>query len=255
MRHQTLLAGVVNLVCIVLQLVITYLFTNVIPMPDLLYDPTDERFSGVYPKDEPTYSMILTLWIAPLLWLLIIQTILLLWQPMKSFLILMGWFQTVVLTIFITGLLRYFLPYPRPFFTTICQPRFRREAYLFADDMCSRSFERRDVQSFPSGHASSVVSSWMFIVLVGLVGSRVFHHRRDSHMHALWKLSLYLLPALVVPVYVCSERVRSGNHTEFQVLFGAVLGVVVATMVFLCMDHRHVFTPKVRPGDVEALNA
>lgn len=111
--------------------------------------------------------------------------------------------------------------------------------------MCGAAFERRDVQSFPSGHAASVVSSWMFVILAGIYGSGLIHHRQNSHMHALWKLSLYLLPSLIVPIYVCSERVRSGNHTEFQVLFGAFLGTLVAALVFACVDH--VYTLSVSP--------
>ena len=249
--RKRILTAVANLICIAAQLVITYLMTNVIPMPDFLYDPSDERFMGKYPKPEPLYEMILTLWVIPLVWLSIIHLALVRWQPVKTATVILAWFQTVVLTIFITGLFRYFLPEPRPFFTTICRPKVRYQGYLFENNMCSAEFERRDIQSFPSGHSSSVVSSWVFVILVGLFGSGTF--RKGHHSNSLYKMTLFLLPALVVPIYVCSERIRSGNHTWYQVLFGSLIGIGVAFLVFYSMDRSAMtHSPRSAETDLEA---
>ena len=233
--------SIFNIVCVVVQLVVTYFLTNVIPMPDLLYDPSNPRYIGPRPAPEPLYVMILTLWVSPLLWLIVVHLLVIRWQPVKLLTVIWAWFQAVALTIFVTGLFRFFLPEPRPFFTTVCRPRTEVPAYLFRDKMCTAVFERRDLQSFPSGHSSSVVSSWVFVILVGLVGSGAIYsdrrmERMPVHKNALWKLTVFVLPALVVPIYVCSERIRSGNHTWYQVLFGAFIGIAVALLVFYTMD-------------------
>jgi membrane-associated phospholipid phosphatase len=100
--------------------------------------------------------------------------------------------------------------------------------------MCTRPFSRRDVQAFPSGHAMSVVASWAFVVLIAAHGLRMF----GKGTRTFWKVHIVLMPSVIVPIYVCGDRIRSGNHTPSQVVSGAVFGLMVAILVFSVMDRR-----------------
>jgi membrane-associated phospholipid phosphatase len=78
----------------------------------------------------------------------------------------------------------------------------------------------------------SVSASWAFASLASTHGLLIW----KKGTRTFWKIHVVLLPAVIIPVYVCGDRVRSGNHTPFQVLFGAGAGAACALLVFLTMD-------------------
>ena len=241
------LAGksIAGAVFILAELVLTHYLTNVLPILDFVYDPLDPAFNRRADLgSSPEWEMILTLWAIPSVWLIFLHGIIVRWDVRKMFHLMVAWVHTIVMAIFVAAVLRYFIPYPRTFFGFVCRPTRTTPGYVFRDRMCGEAFQRRDVQAFPSGHAMSVVASWAFIVLVAAHGLKIFH----KGTRTFWKVHVIVLPSLIVPIYVCGDRLRSGNHTPAQVIWGSIFGLMTAILVFLVMDREALI-----PTDVSRL--
>lgn len=206
-----------------LLLALSWVLTDHLPMQDRYVNLEGSNLNANEPPDEPAWVMIVFLWILPVSYLVTIHYIIL-----RSFsklaLIVIGWFTTLSLVIFLTSFCRYFLPTPRPYFATKCSPKVNG-GFMMDTNWCTRHISRRDMQSFPSGHTTLVWGSWVFCTSVAISLSRTLRHGGQ-----FWKLIIFFLVPIVVPLWMSCDRIRTNNHTSYDVIFGGLLGILIGVL-------------------------
>jgi diacylglycerol diphosphate phosphatase/phosphatidate phosphatase len=217
-----------DIFCTLLLLLLGWILTSLAHMLNRYVNLNDDYYQPI-PADEPRWVMIIFLWLIPVTYLTIFHLIMRRnWR--NTILVLISWFNTLALAIFFTALFRYFLPEPRPYFATKCGNT-RTAGYMLDPSFCTQALLRHDMQSFPSGHTSLVWTSWVFVLLVLSYISGTF-----SGTGGFWKILLFFLAPLVVPIWMSCDRVRTGNHFLSDVLIGTLLGIFVAFVSFFNMD-------------------
>ncbi|OUM67261.1 hypothetical protein PIROE2DRAFT_5319 [Piromyces sp. E2] len=110
------------------------------------------------------------------------------------------------------------------------------EHRLFDLSICSNPNKKildEGRRSFPSGHASSISSSFVLLTLFLAGRLRVFDHRVY-----IWRLVICFLP-IFGAIYVMATRHQDNLHHWSDLLGGAILGTVVDLIVY------HFFYPPV----------
>lgn len=220
-----------DLILIAVALIIAWILTNNAPIIDRYISATDPDYLDPQIGTlESLWSMAVFIWIIPIS-LLAVLSLLILRNIWKTLLLIIVWLETQALVILITAYWRYFYTSPRPYFLTKCQPT-RPSGYVMDTSFCSSlvHIERRDVQSFPSGHTSAVWSAWITLILLLSYMTGAF--TKKGGFYKVFFLSLFL----IVPIWMSSDRVVSGNHRPYEVLFGSLLGILTPLLVFFNMD-------------------
>ncbi|XP_022158499.1 putative lipid phosphate phosphatase 3, chloroplastic [Momordica charantia] len=150
----------------------------------------------------------------------------------------------ILLSVLVTGVLteatKNATGRPRPDFFWRCFPDGNEVYNRFGNVVChgKKSFVLDGYKSFPSGHASWSFAGLGFLSLYLSSKLRVFEHGGN-----VAKLLLALFPLLVAYV-VGIFMVNDYMHHSLDVLFGALIGLVVATLIYLQ------FFPSPYPQDV-----
>jgi membrane-associated phospholipid phosphatase len=227
-----------------LLLIVTHVLTNIAPLVDRWWIDNDS-YKLPLGEPEPMGIMAVYMWVVPGLLLSVISMILLR-NFKRSLYVVFVWLQANILTIFVTALFRYFLTEPRPYFSTLCNP-VRPAGYILDPTLCLNNIKRRDVQSFPSGHASLVWTTYVFMILMLSMMTRTFsrlHPRRTSTMISerpyFWKLNLFFLVPLVIPIWTSATRVISHNHFISDVIAGMFIGILLPFVVFFNVQRDYI---------------
>lgn len=225
---KTIFLLLLDLLLVAVLLVLSWYLTNEAPLIDRNYTISDEHNLPV-PEVEHLWVMIVSIWLLPVI-LLFLISIFVLKSIQKTLLILFVWLQNQAFVIFITAIVRYFFTSPRPYFNTVCSPT-STSGNIVNPKFCQNNIERRDVQSFFSGHSSSVWSSWIFLILISSYLLSTFRRKGG-----FYRLVFFFLPFLIVPIWMSSDRVTTGNHFLHEVIIGALVGILVALITFFNMD-------------------
>ncbi len=117
----------------------------------------------------------------------------------------------------------------RPNFLTKCKPDYSKiqPHVLYDKTICTGNLNNSDFHAFPSGHMSTSVASWLFIALY------LTHNFKpwDKTAH-LWKLVICLILPLILPVWVGITRLNDNKHTGYQVIGGAIIGVITGVFTY-----------------------
>jgi len=97
----------------------------------------------------------------------------------------------------------------------------------FTKAICTNdaSTVRTAQQSFPSGHAATIFSSFGFLVLYLNAKIKPF----DGFAHA-WKLIIFF--PLAMATWISFSRVNDGKHFQFDVCAGIVIGLVIPLIAY-----------------------
>lgn len=230
---------------VLLLLILTHVLTNIAPIVNRWFT-NEECYQIPETYVEPLAIMAIYMWIVPGV-VLGLVTLFLLKDIPRTLYVLFVWVQANVFTIFVTALFRYFLPEPRPSFSTKCLPT-KNAGFLLDTDLCQQRFTRRDIQSFPSGHASLVWTTYIFIILVLTLITGTFARLRGKNSTGqpyFWKLCLFFLPMLLIPIWVSCNRVVTGNHHMLDVAVGSLIGILLPFFVFFNMQRDYVIGGRV----------
>ncbi|KAI0020472.1 phosphatidic acid phosphatase type 2/haloperoxidase [Xylariomycetidae sp. FL0641] len=126
----------------------------------------------------------------------------------------------------------------RPNFYDVCRPKPSRalgggvgyQNYMWTSDVCTAKHDRRlwnAMQSFPSGHATSITAGMLFLFLYLNAKLKVFANYNPS----LWKLLVLYLPILVA-VVCCGLLTIDHSHNWYDILAGAIIGAVFALSAY-----------------------
>lgn len=219
-----------DVACTLALLIVSWLLTDKLPLYNRFTD-LSYGYDQPVPKSESTLDMIIFIWIVPLAFVVIMHLIIRRnWK--NTLLIMLTWFNVMSLAIFVTAFLRYMLPEARPYFLTKCAPTDGRvSGWLLDGDFCSNVMARHDVQSFPSGHTSLVWASWMYVILVLSYITATFDRKGG-----FWKLILFFLLPLLIPLWMSLDRIRSGHHASTDVFMGLAIGLLASVVGFVNMD-------------------
>lgn len=216
-----------------LLLLLSWIITDKAPMLNRFVILTN-GYDNPIPDDEPAWVMVVFIWLLPMTYLLLVHFL-----ARRSFIALLllalSWVNALALTIFITALARYFLPVARPYFATKCAAGIAG-GYMMDTNFCTTHMTRHDMQSFPSGHTSLVWASWLFVMFALTFLTRTF-----SRTGNFWKLVLFFLAPLIVPIWMSCDRVRTGEHSPHDVGFGILIGLIASVATFFNMDRQRLF--------------
>lgn len=224
-----------DIFCAGILLAVSWILTSIAPLRRFHIDINEQNmhlYSQPVPPEEPYWVMAVFIWIIPIA-LISITTLIALKNVPKMLLHVLYFVYTAALVIFITALIRYFFPSPRPYYHSLCARNSEDTIKGYSDDptTCKVSPERRDLQSFPSGHTSSVWGAWIYLLLVFTTISRAF-----SRKGGFYKLFLFAAPLFIIPIWMSGERYTSGNHFLGEVLIGSIIGIVIPFMTFYNVD-------------------
>lgn len=212
-----------------LLLLLAWMFTDKLPILDRWVN-VGQGHSHPIPPDEPDWQMVVFFWVLPLLFLCALHLFFRRqWQ--KTALVALSFFNVMALVIFITSLIRYFLPKPRPYFMTKCNSS--PSGYMNDPTWCTSHMTRHDRQSFPSGHVSLAWGSWFFVLLVVSNISGAF-----SGKVGFWRMIPFFGAPLLIPLWTSCDRVMEGNHFAADVVTGIVIGITTATFSYYNMETR-----------------
>lgn len=126
----------------------------------------------------------------------------------------------------------------RPNFYDVCDPFLYKvgdgfQSYMFDRDVCQNQDKRAvddALQSFPSGHTSTMFAGMVFLFLYLNAKLKVFSNYQTS----LWKLVLLFLPLLAATI-VGGLLTVDETHNWYDVVAGAIIGIMFAFAAYRIM--------------------
>ncbi|KAF2012629.1 PAP2-domain-containing protein [Aaosphaeria arxii CBS 175.79] len=148
----------------------------------------------------------------------------------KSHVTILGWFISLILTLFLTDIIKNAVGRPRPDLIARCKPEKGTPAHqLVTFEICTE--EDHHVlhdgwRSFPSGHSSFAFSGLGYLALFIAGQCHVFRPRTD-----LARVLLALAP-LLGAVLIAISRCEDYRHDVYDVTTGSLIGLSIAYFTY-----------------------
>lgn len=169
----------------------------------------------------------------------------------KTHVTILGWFVSMILTLFITDVIKNAVGRPRPDLIARCKPAPGTPAHqLVTFQVCTEQNHHvlhDGWRSFPSGHSSFSFSGLGYLALFIAGQCHVYRPRAD-----LARVLLALAPLLGAALIAIS-RCEDYRHDVYDVTVGSILGMSVAHYTYRRyyppLRSRACATPYPNPGD------
>ncbi|KAF2091326.1 acid phosphatase/Vanadium-dependent haloperoxidase [Saccharata proteae CBS 121410] len=159
----------------------------------------------------------------------------------KAHVTILGFFISLILTSFITDVVKNAVGRPRPDLIARCKPAPGTPAHtLVTYTICTETDHHTlhdGFRSFPSGHSSFAFSGLGYLALFLAGQCHVFRPRTD-----LFRVLVALAP-LLGAVLIAASRCEDYRHDVYDVTVGSLLGMAVAWFTY-----RRYFPPLGRKG-------
>jgi len=144
----------------------------------------------------------------------------------KAHVTILGWFISLILTLFITDVIKNAVGRPRPDLIARCKPeKGTSEHQLVTWEICTETDHHilhDGWRSFPSGHSSFSFSGLGYLALFLAGQCHVFRPRTD-----LGRVLLALAPLLGAALIAIS-RCEDYRHDVWDVTTGSIIGILIA---------------------------
>lgn len=148
----------------------------------------------------------------------------------KAHVTILGFFISLILTSFITDVVKNAVGRPRPDLIARCKPEKGAPAHaLVTFEICTETDHHTlhdGWRSFPSGHSSFAFSGLGYLALVLAGQCHVFRPRTD-----LSRVLLALAP-LLAAIMIAISRCEDYRHDVYDVTVGSLLGMLVAWFTY-----------------------
>lgn len=148
----------------------------------------------------------------------------------KAHVTILGFFISLILTSFITDVVKNAVGRPRPDLIARCEPEKGAPAHaLVTFEICTETDHHTlhdGWRSFPSGHSSFAFSGLGYLALVLAGQCHVFRPRTD-----LSRVLLALAP-LLAAIMIAISRCEDYRHDVYDVTVGSLLGMLVAWFTY-----------------------
>jgi len=169
----------------------------------------------------------------------------------KAHVTILGWFISMILTTFLTDVIKNAVGRPRPDLIARCKPRPGTPAHaLVTYEVCTEPDHHilhDGWRSFPSGHSSFSFSGLGYLALVIAGQCHVYRPRAD-----LARVLVALAPLLGAALIAIS-RCEDYRHDVYDVSVGSVLGMAVAHYTYRryypALRSKGCATPYPNPAD------
>ncbi|KAF2494630.1 acid phosphatase/Vanadium-dependent haloperoxidase [Lophium mytilinum] len=169
----------------------------------------------------------------------------------KAHVTILGWFISLILTLFITDVIKNAVGRPRPDLIARCKPeKGTSEHQLVTWEICTETNHHvlhDGWRSFPSGHSSFSFSGLGYLALFIAGQCHVFRPRTD-----LGRVLLALAPLLGAALIAIS-RCEDYRHDVYDVTTGSIIGLLVAFYTYRryypSLKSRGCDTPYPNPAD------
>ncbi|KAI1461060.1 acid phosphatase/Vanadium-dependent haloperoxidase [Annulohypoxylon moriforme] len=201
----------------------------------------DDTGEVVYPQFAYPYRpQIISSWLdtvlailVPLFFLVILQIRIRSFWDLNNF--IMGFIYALETSSAFQVMIKWLIGGLRPSFYTICQPDPSLAAnttlnaigyrhYMYTSQICTNGQGRplwNAMQSFPSGHSTTICAAAVYIFLYLNAKLKVFANYHSS----MWKLALLYCPILGACL-VCGSLTVDASHNWYDILAGAIIGIV-----------------------------
>jgi len=182
-----------------------------------------------YPDDDhvvfPSVSLHILYWIPPLLVIVLAQ----IWirNVAEFHCTLLCFVTTIALAYMVTTFLMWAVGGLRPNWLASCKPGVTEPPgfpyHFFTASVCTNDHHtvRTAQQSFPSGHAATIFTSYGWLFLYLNAKWKIY----DNYMH-LWKLIAFF--PFIIATWVSFSRVNDAEHTQFDVCAGITIGLFLS---------------------------
>jgi len=147
-------------------------------------------------------------------------------QGHKAHVTILGWFISLILTLFLTDVIKNAVGRPRPDLISRCKPQKGTSIHeLVTWEICTETNHHvlhDGWRSFPSGHSSFAFSGLGYLALFLAGQCHVFRPRTD-----LARVLLALAPLLGAALIAIS-RCEDYRHDVYDVTTGSLLGLLIA---------------------------
>lgn len=169
----------------------------------------------------------------------------------KAHVTLLGWLASMILTLFLTDVVKNAVGRPRPDLLSRCKPAPGTPAHtLVTFEVCTETDHHvlhDGWRSFPSGHSSTAFSGLGYLSLVMAGQCHVYRPRAD-----LARVLLALAPLLGAALIAIS-RCEDYRHDVYDVSVGSLLGMAVAHYTYRryypALRSKDCATPFPNPAD------
>ncbi|KAI8623515.1 PAP2 superfamily-domain-containing protein [Xylariaceae sp. FL1651] len=214
-------------------------------------DPSSATNSVVYPHFAyPARRQIISTWLITVIAIGLPAVIILLMQiRIRSFWdannALLGFTYALLVSAAFQATVKALIGGLRPKFYDICTPD-RAHAvgkgdttglngvgyhrYMWSKDVCTTTHDRklRDaMQSFPSGHSTTMMAAALYLCLYLNAKLKVF----ANYHTPLWKLVVLALP-LLATVLLCGTLIIDSSHNWYDIAGGMTIGMIFALAAF-----------------------
>ncbi|KAJ3052365.1 hypothetical protein HK097_006460 [Rhizophlyctis rosea] len=148
-------------------------------------------------------------------------------DPWNMYHLCTGYAETTALSLFITSILWIFLGSLRPTFLTKCQPDLSKvvpgKVWYTVAEICTQHLNKDEFHAFPSGHASTAWSGFVFFSLY--MSTKV---KAWSPAAQFWKVVFFIVVPIAAALWITTTRVIDHHHTALQVTVGSIIGTLGA---------------------------
>ena len=183
----------------------------------------------MYDTDSPAAWLFIYAGAVPLatilVWLVVVRS-----DLQKAHITLLGLFISLILTAFITDVIKNAVGRPRPDLLARCQPAPGTPSEgLVSIDVCTETrihVLQDGWRSFPSGHSSFAFSGLGYLALFFASQMHVFRPRADLARQIM------VLAPLLGAALIAISRLEDYRHDVFDVVIGSLLGSVITYMTW-----------------------
>lgn len=239
---------------IVISYLLAGLFFWVVPAPRQYYMLGDPSLSyPIVPERIGTAWTLLLSWGVPIIVIVLSWYFLFGRYKRDLFANLTGLFEALGLSLLISSLFWKLMGGLRPSFYAMCAPDPSKPyvtyvlggtKYNYYDQSaCTKELLNDELHGFPSGHSATAWAGWVYTAMYLSSRSRLWYDGSGYY----WKLLVFGLLPLIIPTWVAVSRVTDYLHTWGQSVVGALIGLLVALLVYRL---RHVDNAWTRDGHI-----
>jgi membrane-associated phospholipid phosphatase len=185
-------------------------------------------------------------WVAPLLILILCEVFFFGMYKWNMIYVIKAFAETMVIALLIPAIVWCFYPSLRPNFYAVCNPNPSLmqpiNGIWYTISICQNKISLSDLDGFPSGHASTAWSAWLFVSFYLWARLKPF----DYTAH-LWKAIIVFLLPLILVVWECITRLTDYYHSPIQIFWGSIVGIIG---VFFGYRMNHLGYPWSRFGHI-----
>ncbi|KAI8817390.1 phosphatidic acid phosphatase type 2/haloperoxidase [Fimicolochytrium jonesii] len=228
-RRSYVLARILDWVLIIVCLILTQVFYAYVTKPEIYFNVNDQFYMAPVLPDRVSSFLSTVVSVAIPIALIVILNLVFYTSWPDMYHAVTGLVQALAMTMVTCSFLWATIGGLRPYHITKCDPdpaKLVAGQLYYTESVCRTKLEKVDLNGFPSGHAGSAFTCWVFL-------SFWMHAKLKPYNGTaqFYKLLVTFIP-LIVAGYISLTRIMDFHHTTGQVLTGMAIGITAAVFAY-----------------------